>query len=226
MRLFVFFLFMLVAACGRPLTENERSFLRGLHGPTLSTENIRISRAPFVGMFRVRYPARPRTTCREQIAPPPDGPWLEGSVAGMAGKRRIYVNPDWYLPDYLPDYPQGLNLAAAMFFAHEMTHIWQYQNRRITGYHPFRGLSEHEPGRDPYLFDDSAAQSFLEYGYEQQASIVEEYLCCILLDPGGSRTGRLRRMLSEVMEPADLTQPISQHVTLPWGGVQRMGICS
>lgn len=226
MRVLILFLALIVTACGRPLTDNERAFLSGLHGDTLDPEPIRVTHAAFVGIIRVRYPARPRTTCRELIAPPPDGPWLQGSVAGMAGKRRIYVNPDWYLPDYVPEYPDTVHLGAAMFFAHEMTHIWQFQNREITGYHPFRGLGEHKPGEDPYLFDASAQQPFLAFGYEQQASIVEEYVCCAALDPQGVRTKRLRDLIGEVMDPAPLTRPLASNVLLPWEDAEIRGICS
>ena len=227
MRVFILLLALLVASCSRPLTDNERAFLTGIHGDSLDTQPIRITHAPFVGMFRVSYAARPRTTCRELILPPVEvGERLEGTVAGMAGKRRIYVNPDWFLPDYVPEYPQLLNLVAAMFFAHEITHIWQFQNREITGYHPFRGISEHQSGVDPYLFDESTAQPFLAFGYEQQASIVEEYICCAALDPDGARTTRLYELLSEVMDPTPMTRPLSNEVVIPWDGAEIEGICS
>ena len=43
---------------------------------------------------------------------------------------------------------------------------------------------------DPYLFDERADRRFLEYGYEAQASLVEEYVCCRALDPSGGRGPR------------------------------------
>ena len=50
--------------------------------------------------------------------------------------QTVMVAPDYYLDDYVSDYPDRINLIAAMYFAHEMTHIWQWQNRELTGYHP------------------------------------------------------------------------------------------
>jgi hypothetical protein len=89
-----------------------------------------------------------------------------------------------------------------MFLAHEMTHVWQWQNRGLTGYHPARAFVEQVAVDDPYLFAEDGRR-FLDYGYEQQASLVEEYLCCATLAPEGARTERLRRLLREVMPVAE-----------------------
>ena len=133
-------------------------------------------------------------------------------------------------PDFAPGSgPDGgaapLDLAGAMFFVHEMTHVWQWQNRALTGYHPGRALREQVTIDDPYLFDDAADAPFLSYGYEAQASLVEEYLCCATLDPGGARTGRLFDLLRQVMpvaEPAAFDRP----VRLPWEGADVPDICA
>ena len=115
-----------------------------------------------------------------------------------------------------------MSLGAAMYLVHELTHVWQWQNRARTGYTPLRVGAEHTRSADPYLFDTDANARFLDYGYEQQASLVEEYLCCQVLDPEGARTGRLHALLSQVMNPGDLPQV---GVILPWDGVERRGIC-
>jgi hypothetical protein len=220
-------LLLFLAACGRPLTEAERSFMAGLQ-PGLETDHIRIVEAPFVGLRGHERPVRPRSTCRERILPPPEGPTVVARAAGMAGFRRIWVNPDYYLADYLTGYPDELRLLAAMFFAHEMTHVWQWQQRSVTGYHPLRGASEHWVNDDPYLFDvPEETPDFLDYGYEQQASLVEEYVCCRALDPDGARTARLERILL----PYLILEPISSRtsqpdVRLPWAGAEIRGICS
>jgi hypothetical protein len=93
-----------------------------------------------------------------------------------------------------------------MYFAHEMTHVWQWQNRAVTGYSPFRGLAEHKPGIDPYLFDPTEEIDFLAMGYEQQASLVEEFICCRTLAPAAPRTERLYQALSAVMPVQHPTQ--------------------
>ena len=39
--------------------------------------------------------------------------------------------------------PRSINaLSEAMLLAHEMTHVWQWQNRKRTGYHPLRAAAE------------------------------------------------------------------------------------
>ncbi len=227
MRLIGFVLFLGLAACGRPLTEAERAFMADLQGAQLDVDQVRIIENPLVGLTTLRFPARPRTTCRERILPEPTEAVVEGRVAGVVLFNRLHVRSDWSVPDYIDMEPGQLNLVAAMFFAHEMTHIWQWQNREVTGYHPARAFAEHLATDDPYLLDGPPDYRFLDYGYEQQASLVEEYVCCRALDPDGARTNRLERLLSEVM-PVQPLQSRADHpdLLLPWAGVQIDGICS
>lgn len=220
-------LFLLLAACGRPLTEAEQSFMAELQ-PGLDPVPIRIVEMPLVGLRSHTRPVRPRVTCRERIFPPPEGLTVQTRAAGIATFRRIWVTPDYYLDDYLAGYPDELHLVAAMFFAHEMTHIWQWQTRAVTGYHPLRGASEHWVSDDPYLFDvPQETPDFLSYGFEQQASLVEEYVCCRAVDPNGARTERLEDILQPYLNLTPLNARISQpDILLPWDGVDLRGICS
>jgi len=223
----VLLIILLLVACGRPLTPSEAAFMADLQGDALDTAPIRIVENPLIGTITLRYPARPATTCRERIFPAPQGDIVEGRVAGMVLFNRLHVRPDINLPDYtlMPDGRR--HLAAAMFFAHEMTHIWQWQNRAITGYHPLRAAREHALIDDPYRFDPQSEIPFLAYGYEQQASLVEEYVCCRTLDPQGARTTRLEALLSQAMPVTPLQSRADGIVTvLPWAGVQTRGICS
>ena len=116
-----------------------------------------------------------------------------------------------------------MGLIEAMFFAHEITHVWQWQNRSVTGYTPFRASREHRVADDPYLFDLTTKTRFLDFSYEQQASIVEEYVCCAALDPGAPRTDRLRQLIGGAMPLQSLKIP--RNVRLPWDGAETEGIC-
>ena len=217
----------MVASCGRLLTPAEREFMRGLQGESFNPGPVRIARNPLVGISEKTYPARPRKTCRERIQPPSDAPTFTGSTAGIVLFQHLHTSPGHYLKDYVARPDGALNLAAAMFFAHEMTHVWQWQNRDVTGYHPFRAFAEYWNIGDPYLFDSDSRHRFLDYGYEQQASLVEEYVCCRALDPGGERTARLERLLRQNMPLAPRIDRLDGLVTLvPWDGVERHGICS
>ena len=162
--------------------------------------------AGFIGITTRTYAVRPQTTCREKIHPAPTGPTVQARTAGAVVWTHVLTNPDWTIPNYADGYPDTLNLVAAMYFAHEMTHVWQWQNRALTGYSPFRGLAEHKPGVDPYLFDPTEQIDFLQMGYEQQASLVEEFICCRTIAPTGQRTKRLYQALSAVMPVQHPTQ--------------------
>jgi hypothetical protein len=227
MRFFLLILLCGLAACGRPLTEDERAYMAAIQGDDFNPDPVRIVQNPLIGITTRQFPARPQTTCRERIVPPPQTPMLEGRTAGVVLFNTLHVRPDYGVDNFaqLPDGRQ--HLFHVMFFAHEMTHIWQWQNRDITGYHPLRAAREQITLRDPYLFDTEDTRDFLDYGYEVQASLVEEYVCCRALDPQGERTARLERLIGQVMPVEPLqSRADAASVFVPWAGTPRAGMCS
>lgn len=227
MRFLVLILCVSLCACGRPMTETEIAFARTLHGETLNTNRVRIVEGAPTRAVTFRRPARPRTTCRERILPPrPAGEIVTGKPAAVAIYNHLLFDKDWYLDDYLPEYPDRISLVAAMLFAHELTHAWQWQNRKTTGYTPFRAAFEHVNTPDPYLFDLDAVPDFNDFGFEQQGTIMEEFICCRALDPTAPRTKRLHALISQVMPVAPLPDARPHTVGLPWEGVEIDGICS
>ena len=215
----------LLASCtGRPLSENEQAFVASLHGDTLDTSKVRLIDGAPTRAVTFRRKPRPRVTCRENILPPSTAEIVTGKPAAVAVFNRVLFDKDWFLDDYLPAYPDEIGLIAAMLFAHELTHVWQWQNRKLTGYHPLKAAAEHQAA-DPYLFDLSRTPKFLEYGFEQQGAIVEELVCCRALAPQAARTKRLHTMISEVMPLAPLPTERAYDVRLPWDGVEVNGIC-
>ncbi|MEJ6395093.1 hypothetical protein V8J82_17660 [Gymnodinialimonas sp. 2305UL16-5] len=216
-----------VAACGRPLTPNEAAYMAELQGDTFDPARVRIVENPLVGLITQTYPTRPPTTCRERIFPPPEGPTFSAQTGGIVFFNTLHLREDLVIPDYtqFPDGTRGL--VAAMFFAHEMTHVWQWQNRDVTNYHPFRAFWEHASIEDPYLFDTDAPRDFLSYGYEQQASLVEEYVCCRAIDPSGARTARLEALIGQAMPVTPLRERADDTpILLPWADAPLGGICS
>ena len=108
----------------------------------------------------------------------------------------------------------------------EMTHIWQWQNRDITGYSPITGASEHQPRVNLYLFDPDEEIDFLSMGYEQQAALVGEFVCCRTPAPTAPRTQRLYDTLSAVMAVQHPTQtPVPLQVTGVYENANLVGIC-
>lgn len=224
-RLFLLLLLMIPAACGRPLTQNERAFLDTIHGDTLNMDRVRLHNgAPTRAVVFKRKP-RPRTTCRELILPPAKEEIVISKPAAVALYNRVLFDKDWFLDDYLPEYPDTVGLIAAMLFAHELTHVWQWQNRARTGYSPLLAASEHGGGADPYLFDINGTPKFGDFGFEQQGSIVEEFVCCRALAPQAPRTKRLHALIAQVMPVAPLPQSRQSNVKLPWDGVTLRAIC-
>ncbi|MGR3485687.1 MAG: hypothetical protein ACU0BF_10115 [Paracoccaceae bacterium] len=206
-------LLLLTACTSRPLTPAEVDLVAGIHGPSLNVAPVRITDAPVVGMTVREFPRRPRTTCRERMLPVDDAPTFQARTAGVVIEETAYMRPEYALPDYAADTAAGApSLPAIMFFVHEMTHVWQWQNRAVTGYSPARAATEHVGPQDPYLFDDASGRRFLDYPFEQQASLVEEYLCCAIVDPGGARTARLRALVGQALP---LTR-VPDAAALPW----------
>lgn len=223
MRAFLLLPLLLMLACGRPLTPAEKSFAQQMHGPSINVSRIRMVPGAPLGAVTLKRQKRPRLTCRERILPEPDTDTITYSPAAMVLHSKVFFSNDWYVKDYLSEYPKQFDLVLAMLFAHEITHVWQWQNRKQTGYSPLRAMREHGAGEDPYLFDISTKANLLDYPYEQQASIVEEYVCCATLDPDAPRTQRLRAMLSKAFPLQKLHLP--DEVYLPWKDVQIKGIC-
>ena len=223
MRVTLLLSLLILTACGRPLTLSEKSFAHQLFGGTANTQIIRFHDGAAVEKVTYKRQKRPRLACRERIWPEPETETVTVGPAAVALWNTIYYAKAFYTNDYLRDYPKQINLFAAMLFAHEMTHAWQWQNRAKTGYTPLRAAREHRFGEDPYLYDINTKTRFLDYGYEQQASIVEEYVCCAALDPEAPRTARLRALLEGAFPVGTLHIP--RDIYIPWDGAQRQGIC-
>ena len=227
MRLAALLCLGLLAACGRPLTDGERALLNDTHGDAVDARKVRIRKGNFLDRYKLSFPVRPREACQELIwpAPPPDVEILEGSPGAMVLFNHIFLSDSFQLEDFAPDYPKRFSLPAIMVMAHELTHVWQWQNRALTGYHPLKAAAEHQTSDDPYLFDLETEADFLSLGYEQQGAAMEEFICCQALAPDAPRTDRLRRMLGVYFPVKRLERLTQADVLLPWDGVQIAGIC-
>lgn len=223
MRVVLLLSLLIIVSCGRPLTEAETAFATQIHGESLAPDRIRFVKGALVGSVTYKRQKRPRLACRERIFPEPTSDLVTVGPAAVALHNKIFYTRPYYLDDYMENYPEEIDLYAAMIFAHEITHIWQWQNRRTTGYSPLRAGREHMRSDDPYLFDINTVTRFLDYGFEQQAGIVEEYVCCHTLDPEAPRTKRLEKLLKGVFPMGRLSMP--EKVILPWDEAETKGIC-
>lgn len=215
---------LVLSACGRPLTPQEVAFLGTVQGSGLDTSKVRLFDDLAVGA-PITVPASPRVTCQQRLYPPPAASTIQTGTAAMTIFDGIHFRSDYYAGNFLADWPKTINLPAAMLLAHEMTHVWQWQHRDVTHYFPLKAALEHVRSRDPYLFDPDTPADFLSLGYEQQGSVVEEYVCCRTLAPHAARTSRLHDMLRRVFPDLPPISPIAEDALLPWRGVQLAGIC-
>jgi len=223
MRVTLLLSFLLLFSCGRPLTEAEKSFTNQLFGESADTSRIRFHDGALVGKVTYQRQKRPRLACRERIWPEPTTETVTVGPAAVTIHNKIFYTKPYYSQDYLHEYPNRLYLFAAMLFAHELTHVWQWQNRAVTGYTPIKAANEHSFAEDPYLYDINTKTRFLDYAYEQQAGIVEEYVCCAALDPQAPRTKRLEQLLKGAFPLQRLHVP--REIIIPWEGAQIRGIC-
>ncbi|UMA65489.1 hypothetical protein LVO79_03235 [Roseivivax marinus] len=221
------FAMLFAASCGRPLTENEARFADALQGDEVNPARVRFHDGHFAGSITYSRPKRPRLTCQERIWPPAIDDEITVSPGATTFFNRVLYREDLYRDDFLEGFPDQVDLVSVMLFAHEMTHVWQWQNRKRTRYHPLRAALEHTRSADPYLFEpDEGTADFLAHGYEQQGAIVEEFVCCRLLDPEAPRTDRLRRMISAEMDISRLDDALTGvDVAIPWADAKVEGIC-
>ncbi len=217
----------LLAACAnRPLTPAERAFTETVMGPAVATEDVRLVKGAVVGLISVTVNPRPQTACREKLYPPLEEP-IRANFPAFARGRTIYYTRAFWSKDFLAGYPTVLDLDQAMRLAHEMTHVWQWQERRKTGYSPFAAAFEHVGGDDPYLVEIDPERAFTDYGWEQQGSIVEEFVCCRALDPDGARTKQLTGLVRQVFPGAASADALPKgRIRIPWARAELRGICS
>lgn len=188
-----------LAACGRPLAEGERQFVEDVFGDKVDADKVRIasgfrpstaSEPPPLPPKQDRVELRPGVCDRVNPEPP------VGPPPAWALYNRMHVIAEFYRPDMLPGWSGQILLPHAMIMAHELVHVWQWQNRRITGYRPVKAGLESFTNRDPYFYVPDEGAGFLEYGFEQQASLVEDYFCYGLFDPQNPRRAKLHAILA------------------------------
>ena len=199
MRLWLVLVCLVLTACSRPMTPTEEKFAKDVFGPTLDTSAVKVARG--AGLFppgntRVIKITRVVGTERACIRVPQ--PKSEKVPApAFAFRNTVHFDTGLYSSDMILEWPGALRFPQALIFAHELTHVWQWQNRARTGYTPFRAAAESLRIVDPYFAPPGEA-AFLSFGYEQQAAMVEDYLCFAFANPNHPRRAELRAILAPV----------------------------
>ncbi len=204
-RLLVFIALLLASACARGLTENEATMARDIFGPDFDTERVRIAQdlaffpPPTSARVKVMRKSAGENFCRREPTPP-----RTQAPPGVAIGNTIHLRADIYQADAGLFWPNRLVFPHNFVFIHELTPVWQWQNRATTGYHPLAAASESFTRSDAYFYDPDRDLTFSEYGFEQQAAMVEDYLCHAMLDPANPRRDELRAILAPVLPIEEL----------------------
>ncbi len=204
MRLLIALCLSALAACGRPMTAMEEQFAKDVFGPTLDTSKVVVGQGG-----GLRPPMKTRVTKVTRLVGTersclrfPQKTRVYAPAKAFAFKNKVNFDTGLYSSDMVLDWPNALRLPQALIFAHELTHVWQWQNRAITGYTPWRAAGESLRLIDPYYAPPGSAD-FFTYGYEQQAVILEDYLCFAFANPNHPRRAELRKILAPVF-PVDV----------------------
>lgn len=190
---------VLLSACTRPLTDAETAFAQDLFGDEVDTTKVRVAQGlGITPLFRtvprdVRLVEGTDQAC-VRVAQPRGAQPPQAFALG----NRVHFETGLYSSDMMMQWPNRLRLPQGLVFAHEMVHVWQWQNRAFTGYSPGRAVAESIELADPY-FSEGAGR-FFGFGYEQQAAIVEDYLCFAFANPTHPRRQELRMILEPVFD--------------------------
>ncbi len=122
--------------------------------------------------------------------------------AGLVLWNQVFLKRDFYREDMMEGWPpQAVPLPQALLMAHELVHVWQWQNRARTDYDPASSGSESVRSLDPYWYVPEADRAFLTYGFEQQAAMIEDYVCYTMFAPPHAppRRAELRALINPVL---------------------------
>ncbi len=195
--------FLALGACARPLTEAEQRFAQDLFGPSLDTGAVTISQGLGLTPPYRTVPASLTVLNGTDKAcvrtPQPRGAQPPQAFALW---NRMHFDSELYSSDMARTWPKGLRFPNALILAHELTHVWQWQNRAETGYTPARAVAESWRFADPYFSGSGNGPEFYAYGYEQQAALVEDFVCFTIANPNHPRRAELRDILEPVLPVA------------------------
>lgn len=198
-----------LAACTRPLTDGEVDFAQDIFGDRIALEKVRIGKD--LGLGPPPYRAEVTVDVRRPLEDPcvrvPTPP-RNAAPPGFAVGNVIFLNGDFYSVDGGFLWPEAVRLPHSLILAHELVHVWQWQNRAQTGYAPWRALAE-GIGADAYFYSTEDAEGIFAFGYEQQASIVEDYLCYLILDPSDPELDELRALVAPIVDTDRLESRIN-----------------
>ncbi|MGR3344618.1 MAG: hypothetical protein ACU0DI_15610, partial [Paracoccaceae bacterium] len=188
---------LVLSACGRPLAEGERALAHDVFGAGLELGDIRVAAGLGLAAPPAQTAPRPGQRIHRPGACARDAPDPKrGPPPAFAAYQTMHVTRRFYAPDMAAGWPDAAPLPEALILVHELGHVWQWQNRARTRYAPLRAALESLFNADPYFYDPADGKSFLDYSFEQQAALIEDYLCYALVDARAPHRAELRAILA------------------------------
>ena len=131
----------------RPLTAGEAAIVRRVFGDSIDLGRVRIHSRRWL-------------------------PWVQPADSGMAPRGHVYMHGVAWREDYA-----AATAGFRGWFVHEMTHVWQYQNRVLVplwagAWQMIRLRGDYRRAYD-YVADPG--RDLTSYNLEQQARIVEHW---------------------------------------------------
>ncbi|UWQ08455.1 hypothetical protein [Aliiroseovarius crassostreae] len=214
-------LIAVVAGCARPLTPNERALAQEVFGDSFDPDPVRVR----IGIGLAALPAQapsdgraarlaektgqdggrpapvsgkdiPNDAC-DRVATPDAVGWR--FPAGFVLGNQVFLVRAAYRPDMFAGWPVALPMAQSLLMAHELVHVWQYQNRARTGFTTLKSGAESFREGDPYYWPDKGHNTLLAFNFEAQATIVEDYLCYSLLLPDHPKRAELAALIGDTL---------------------------
>jgi len=185
-----------LAACGRQMTDGEIAYSREIISEGLEFGHVRFSGQKAQGIRRAE-----RQLAQELIETPDGEANADRLVSGLPslfGADAIAIGNTVYFDRavYSSDFSTSTFDSDRWLMAHEVTHVWQWQNRDVTGYTFAKVVSEHlEFGDGVYDYHLVDGKRFTEYRFEQQGAIVQCYAMLRQLRPNDPLTIRHERTI-------------------------------
>lgn len=133
----------------RHLTENEIKFLKTYFEDTIDYKKVKVHNKQYMPIIH-----------------PEDG--------AIAPNGNIYMRGTAYSDDYTST---DTSLSLRSTFLHEMVHVWQHENKVLNLF--YEGAKEHIKHKfnynAAYHYTLEDGKDLINYGMEQQASIVQDY---------------------------------------------------
>lgn len=193
---------MVVASgCSRPLTDAEARLAKDLFGDEISLKPVRVAQGLGIApLYRTVPTGIVLMAGTERSCVRTPQPLGAQPPQAFALWNRMHFDSTLYASDMALGWPNGMRFPQALVLAHELTHVWQWQNRDRTGYTPRRAVAESWSFADPYFSASGETVDFFRLGYEQQAAVVEDFVCFTVANPDHPRRAELRTLLEPVLD--------------------------